>query len=348
MNISKYEQYEHGISISSREKDVRNQLKDIAEKKGLPLSFDNLGSTFMHINSKKSDARTLMISFAMDECGYMVSKIYEDGSLGLSNVSNQPIENLLGQEMLIRTRDGKTVEGFTTFENCTTYQAQRLAQSLKIEDCRVLVASSSKQESEQLGIHLGDAVVIAQPLSYLKPYLAGRALDVCTGLYVMEQLAETFSKQELDINLVLGGVVQEKVAYRGAVSSTTSLQPDVSLSLAFEPESKEHKLGSGSFVKAFDKTLLPNWDLFTLINETTEMHSQISDYGTSASFIHKSLCGVPSAVVGIHVKNASLNTAIAHEGDIQHLLEQLRLIILKLHESKLESLIQLRGSYHEN
>ena len=323
INTKFFEDREHIISISSREKHIRNELKAIAKETGSVLIFDNLGSTFLHFASKQENAKKLMISFPMDEYGYMVRSINEDGYISIVGVSNQTSVNLLGKTMILKTREGIQYEGYTTFKRLDLKESKEEELSIKEEECQVYFGFTSKEEAKSKGVNIGDAVVIKNVFHYLKPLVSARGLDVKTGLYTAYNLAHYLKGKDMGYDVYLGGIVQEKVAYRGSVSATTTIQPDINISLAFESETKAQKVGSGVFVKVFDKTTLPNQEMFYFMKDTTSVHSFSSHYGTSASFIHKSLTGVPSLVIGIHGLNIGLNTMLFHEEDIECLSQVL-------------------------
>jgi len=331
------------ISISSREKQAREVIKKIAKQYECEPIFDNLGSTFINIKSKQKSENKVMLSFPMDESGYMVRGITSTGEIQLVGVSNQTSVNLLGQILLLMTKEGKRFEGYTIFPKLDLKESSKNELLLKEEDCIVEFGFSSKEDAIKKGVNIGDSVVIKTLLDEKESLLITRGLDVKVSLYMINELVEAIDQLDLDFDVIIGGVVQEKVGYRGSVSATTTVQPSINISFAFESETSTYGCGSGVFIKTFDKTTLPNIDMANFITKHCNVHAHISDFGTSASFIHKSLTGVPSVVMGIHGRNIGLQTQMCHKDDIQAYVKEITKIVTTL---SLEDINQIKGCTH--
>ena len=68
-------------ATSGFEQEVRNYLEKNLEKYADEIKFDNLGGIYAIKKSKKENAKTVMVAAHMDEVGFLVTKITDNGFL---------------------------------------------------------------------------------------------------------------------------------------------------------------------------------------------------------------------------------------------------------------------------
>jgi len=156
---------------SSHEEGVRkvvlNRLAPWAQKMA---TTDAAGNLVLHLGSGKKDAKTppsIVFMAHMDEIGYEVKKIEDDGRLLVSGLGGGYPQYFLGHVALIHLADGSSVGGVMELPGGWD---QPLAAgrpgfewplSLRSEGpVYVYVGTSSKAETEKLGIKEGDWLTI--------------------------------------------------------------------------------------------------------------------------------------------------------------------------------------------
>ena len=81
MNLDRLKTICSCCGVSSNEQDIAEIMKPAFEENADQIVRDNLGSIFAYKKSKRENAKTFMIACPMDECGMMVSKVNDNGTL---------------------------------------------------------------------------------------------------------------------------------------------------------------------------------------------------------------------------------------------------------------------------
>jgi putative aminopeptidase len=150
-----------------------NRLPGWAQKK---VTTDAAGNLVLHIGDEKRETKTPRIAFVahMDEIGYQVKKIEEDGRLQVEVLGGGYPQYFLGHVVLVHQKDGTSVGGVLELPagwDKAGFEFPSSARSMD-EPAHVYVGTKSKEETEKLGIALGDFVTI--PKQY-RPLLGTRA-----------------------------------------------------------------------------------------------------------------------------------------------------------------------------
>ncbi|HWZ99898.1 MAG TPA: M20/M25/M40 family metallo-hydrolase [Candidatus Dormibacteraeota bacterium] len=162
---------------SGHEEAVRKKVKELlpewARKK---TETDAAGNLVLRLGGGKRDAKSPSIAFVahMDEIGYEVKKIEEDGRLVVDSVGGGYPQYFLGHVVLIQKSDGNKVGGVLELPEGWDKPGFEWPLSLRgmDEGQHVYVGTRSKEETEKLGIKVGDWMTI--PKAY-RPLLGTRA-----------------------------------------------------------------------------------------------------------------------------------------------------------------------------
>ena len=162
---------------SGHESAVRDQvtklLPEWAQKK---VTTDAAGNLVLRIGDGKRDANTPRIAFVahLDEIGYEVKKIEDDGRLQVGVLGGGYPQYFLGHVVLVHKKDGTHVGGVLELPggwDKPGFEWPTGARSMD-EPAHVYVGTKSKEETEKLGIAANDFVTI--PKEY-RPLLGTRA-----------------------------------------------------------------------------------------------------------------------------------------------------------------------------
>lgn len=137
---------------------------------------DPSGNLILHLGEVKSESNSPRIAFVahMDEIGYEVKKIEDDGRLLVSVLGGGFPEYFLGHVVLIHTSDGMRFAGVLELPQGWEqpgFEWPHGPRSLD-ESVHMYVGTHSNKETEQLGIKIGDWVTV--PKEY-RPLLGKRA-----------------------------------------------------------------------------------------------------------------------------------------------------------------------------
>jgi putative aminopeptidase FrvX len=92
--------------------------------------------------------------------------------------------------------------------------------------------ANSRQEVEDMGIHVGSVITFEDELMVMnEKFLVGRALDNRIGGYMIAEVARMLheNKQKLPFGLYLVNAVQEEIGLRGAEMIAHRIKPDVAI-----------------------------------------------------------------------------------------------------------------------
>jgi putative aminopeptidase FrvX len=154
-------------------KAVMNRLPEWAEKK---VTTDAAGNLVLHLGDGKRDEKTLRIAFVahMDEIGYEVKKIEDDGRLQVDVLGGGYTQYFLGHVVLVHKRDGNKTGGVLELPagwDKPGFEWPSGPRSMD-EPGHVYVGTKTKEETAKLGIAEGDFVTI--PKEY-RPLVGTRA-----------------------------------------------------------------------------------------------------------------------------------------------------------------------------
>ncbi len=170
-------QLTEAYGASGHEGAVRDEVKKLlpewAQKKA---TTDAAGNLVLHLGDGKRDEKTPRIAFVahLDEIGYEVKKIEDDGRLQVAVLGGGYSQYFLGHVVLVHKKDGNHVGGVLELPEGWDKPGFEWPSGPRAMDepAHVYVGTKSKEETEKLGIAAGDFVTI--PKEY-RPLLGTRA-----------------------------------------------------------------------------------------------------------------------------------------------------------------------------
>lgn len=246
------------VGISGDEKEVSKALA--AHYKGLcdEVIYDNLGSIFAVKKCGKENAKRVMVCAHMDEVGFMITEIHDNGLLSFIKIGDIADGAMYGSRVTLKTREGKELTGAIVADGDTLEKGE--GKKMKID-----LGCASKKEVEDLGVFVGDSAVISGDFVQVQNRVFAKAWDNRFGCTLTVELLEALKDVELDYDLYIGASVMEEVGIRGGTSATGLIHPDMGIvldcSAANDYAGKEEevgKLGKGVLVRYYDKGMMPN------------------------------------------------------------------------------------------
>jgi len=152
--------------VSGREDQVRDLVRSMLPAWAKPR-VDELGNLTIAVGS---GTPSTLLAAPLDEDGYVVSEITEDGYLRLHRPTREPAHRLLdqfhvGQPILIHTRRNGAVPGVTATPSThlRRYLPADEANRIKgLEDLWVDVGAENRAQVDQLGIRMLDSVTLRE------------------------------------------------------------------------------------------------------------------------------------------------------------------------------------------
>jgi len=207
----------------------------------------------------------VMLAGHIDEIGLQVSHIDEDGFLFFAEIGGWDSQVLVGQRVRVLASGGEDpspddpgVPGVIGKKPIHLLKKEEQDRATKVKDLWIDLGCSNREEVGDLGVRVGDPVVLDAPWVQLAgDRIASRAVDNRIGAYVVLEALRMLAADPPQAAVMAVATVQEEIAYSGggARSSAFSLEPDLALvvDVTFSTdvpdidkrELGEHKVGGG-------------------------------------------------------------------------------------------------------
>lgn len=287
---------------------------------------------------KSGNGPTVALIAHMDEIGFMVQGITEDGFLLLVPLGGWWNHTLPSQRVLVQTRDARRIPGQIGTRPPHLLPESQRNQVMPNDALFVDIGASSRTEVEGLGITIGCAVVPdvrLQPLEVAHRWM-GKAFDNRAGVYCMIEAMRRLAQQELNCCVRAIGTVQEEVGTRGARALSAEMVPDLAIILEGPPADdtfgqssvcRQGVLGKGVQVRLFDPTnitppALVDFVLGIAAQEGIPCQPTVRrSGGTDAAASYPNWNGVPAIVLGVPTRYIHSHNGILDDRDLEACVE---------------------------
>jgi endoglucanase len=302
-----------------------------AERFGAKTSTDLVGTPSALVAAKGSSAeggapagdsgesrrRRLVVMGHIDEIGLIVTHIDDEGYLWFREVGGWDAQILVGQRVVLSTREGKT-PGVIGKKPIHLLRGEERKKVAEVRDLHIDIGAKDGEQARGM-VRIGDVAVIdCEPLELPNGRLASRSLDNRLGSFVALEaarlVAEAGGADGWDVVAV--AAAQEETTFGGSRTSAFSLEPDAAIVVDVThatdapgidvKEAGKHELGSGPVVSR-GSTLHPH--LFELLHDSGErqkiaftVEAVGRNTGTDADAVHLSRGGIPTGLVSIPLR----------------------------------------------
>lgn len=261
------------VGVSGYEEYIVRYVKDCLENHNCEnVSIDRIGNLFVHKKGVDTSPH-LMIIAHIDEVGFQVMSLKEDGSAKIKALGNIKTWNTINQKII--TNDGRK-KGIATCDNPQDIKPH------EFDKITVMPTTGSFDIGDVFGF---DIELIETDRQYI-----GKALDNRASCYLMYKAICDFSICNNDVDFVFS--VQEEVGMRGARVAVSEVAPDIIIDLDVSPigERNSLKLGNGIGIKISDSIGISTTRLVEELEkiaceENIKYQMEVSDCGTSELII---------------------------------------------------------------
>ncbi|MED1418592.1 M42 family metallopeptidase [Bacillus sp. FSL W8-1127] len=333
---------------SGNEHAVRAFMKEQLSQYADEVVQDRLGSIF---GVKKGNGPVVMVAGHMDEVGFMITSITDNGMLRFQPLGGWWNQVLLAQRVQIITENGPVIGVIGSIPPHLLSEEQR-KKPMEIKNMLIDIGADDREDAERIGIKPGQfAVPICPftPLANQKKILA-KAWDNRYGCGLAIELLKEVKDETLPNTLYSGATVQEEVGLRGAQTAANMIKPDVFFALDASPandmsgdKNQFGQLGQGALIRIYDRTMVTHRGMREFVLDTAESNQIpyqffVSQGGTDAGRVHLSNEGVPSAVIGICSRYIHTHASMIHIDDYQAAKELLIKLVRSCDQSTVEAI----------
>lgn len=341
--------------VPGNEEEVRDVFIEAAKPYADKMMQDGLGSVIAEKKGPK-DSPKVMFAGHLDEVGFMVSQITEEGFIKFQTLGGWWSQVLLGKQVEIKTGKGDLIHGVIGCKPPHVLSAEARKTPYKIEDMFIDVGASSEDEIAEWGVRPGDMVVPYSPYKRLNnsKFLVAKAWDNRIGLAVALRVFENLKKEDLVNTIYAVGNVQEEVGLRGAKTASNVIEPDISFALdtgtagdtpGMKPEEADSKLGEGPQIIIYDASMIAHKELRDFVVDIAEeleipfQYTVITGGGTDAGSQHVSGHGVPSLAITVPTRYLHSHSSVIHEDDFENTVKLVEEVIRRLDKDAVEKII---------
>lgn len=341
--------------IAGFETEVKSKVKGYLEPLSDEIIEDNLGGIFGKKNAI-TGKKTLLIGGHLDEIGFMVTEIDDDGFLKFTPVGGWWNQVMLSQRMSIVTGEGKVVTGVIGSKPPHVLSPEERKKPVEIKDMFIDIGVASKEEVLEAGVQLGDMVTPYTEFTEManKNYLLAKAWDNRFGVALSIDVLKTLKDEDININLVSGATVQEEVGLRGAKVAANKVKPDLAIAvdvgLAMDTPGMKSSNGTGDLGKGPLVILLDGSNIghvpfrkhILQVAKDKDIPVQlqvIPGGGTDAGSFHVSNDGVPSVAIGVPLRYMHSNVSIMHKEDYNNAVKLVSEVVKSLNDDKVDEII---------
>ncbi len=339
-------------ATSGHEEPMRRYMAEHMRPYVDEIQYDGLGGVFGIKKCRDEQAKTVMIASHMDEVGFMVAAIRDNGSLKVVPLGGWNANVVSAQRFTLQTQKGDMPVISSSIPPHLLRGTQQNG-SIDVSEILFDAGFSSKEEAMEYGVRPGDTIVPESEaiLTANKKNVIAKAWDNRYGCLLILMLLEELKDVELSVNLVVGANVQEEVGLRGAPVSAHMFQPDlffaVDCSAANDIQTKTDTfghLGEGFLVRIQDPRFIMLPRMRQYIIDIAEQHHipyqyYVSKGGTDAAEVHKANNGIPSAVIGVVARYIHTHQSMFSIDDFLAAKDEMSAIIRDLNTDKVQTLI---------
>lgn len=287
-------------------------------------TIDALGNLIVNKKGETEPKNKVALFAHMDEVGFIVTYITEDGFVNVANVGGIDNSALFGKKITINGCVG--VAGAKAIHQCSEDERKKIPE---ITEVSVDFGFESREEAEKY-ISLGDFGYFKSDfVEFGNDIIKSKALDDRLGCAIMLELLQEKSK----INYTCVFTVQEEVGTRGATVSAYTVKPDYAIvietttasDIPDTPENKKVcKVGKGAVVSFMDRGTIYNKDLYKKAREIADKNGIANQTktvvagGNDASAIHKSAGGIKTVAVSLPCRYIHSSASVGSKADMEN------------------------------
>lgn len=312
---------------------IISEIKDYCE-----YNIDNLGSVIAFKKGKNTPDKKVMICSHMDEVGFIITDITDDGYIKFSAVGGIDSKVVLNRTVMINNVKG--VIGLKAV-HLLSDEEKNTAPSFK--NLYIDIGAESKEDALKY-VHPGDYAYFKNDFIKLgKNLIKSKALDDRIGCMLMIELI----KSDLQYDTWFCFNVQEEVGLRGAACTSYSVQSDISIILEATTAAdlcgvtggdRVCVLGDGPVVSFMDGRTIYDKNLYQLAMNTAkenEINIQTKTAiagGNDAGAVQTSGKGSRVMAVSLPCRYIHSASSVVNCNDIEDTRKLLKVLLPKLYD----------------
>jgi putative aminopeptidase FrvX len=238
------------------------------------FSIDNLGNVTAIKNGKDS-SKKVMLGAHMDEIGFIVTHIDDNGFVRFHTLGGFDPKTLTAQRVIVHgKKDLMGVMGSKPIHVMTAEERNKVPKSTDY-----FIDMGMNKEEVEKHIEIGNPITRERQLIEMGDCVNCKSIDNRVSVYILIEVLKQLKTIPYDVYAVF--TVQEEVGLRGANVSALNIQPDfgfgIDTTIAFDvPGAAAHEkvteLGKGTAIKIMDSQTICDHRMVSFMKKTADAH----------------------------------------------------------------------------
>lgn len=328
-------------SPSGFEAPAQKVFKEYVKKYADEVKTDVMGNVIGIVNPKGKIK--VMLSGHMDEIGFMVRYVDDNGFIYFSAIGGVDTGVIAGQRLYIHTKGGPVlaVVGKTAVHLLDEEQRKK---TLKIHEYWLDIGAKNKKEAVKK-VSIGDAITFAFTYEELdKDIVASRSFDNKAGSFIVAEVIRALKGKKIKAAVFGASSVQEEIGRRGVKPCAYSIDAHIGIAIDVThatdyPDAQKKKVGDIKLGKGpgISRGANINHKVFNLLVKAAQIkkipyqiEGEPADSGTDATMMQLIRSGMATGLVGVPNRYMHTPSEVISLQDLENTVKLIVAFIEKL------------------
>lgn len=318
---------------------VINEIKGFVDD----VSIDNIGN-ITALKKGTDSSKKIMSAAHLDEIGFMVNYIDEDGFVYFNTLGGFDPKTLTAQRVIIHGK--KDVIGVMSSKPLHVMSAEERNKVAKISDYFIDLGMPYDEVIKH--VEVGNSITRERELIEMGKCVNGKSLDNRVAVYILIETLKSLKDQEIPYDFYAVFTVQEEVGIRGANVATHTINPDfgiaIDTTIAYDlpgarPQEKVTHLGKGTAIKVMDASAICDYRMVAFMKQVAKENDIqyqleiLTAGGTDTAGIQRmGKNGAIAGAISIPTRHLHQVVEMAHKEDIMLSVKLLSLCVKNINK----------------
>ncbi len=232
---------------------------------------DAMGNVIAKLKGKSSDKR-VMAAAHMDEIGFIVTHIDDEGFIRFHTLGGFDPKTLTSQRVIVHGK--KDVMGVMGSKPIHLMTPEERGKKMAIKD--YFIDTGMKKEQVEALVQVGDPITRDRGLIIMGNCVNCKSIDNRVSVYILLEALKEMKSGEIPFDFYGVFTVQEEIGLRGAIAAARHINPDfgfgIDTTIAFDtpgaqPQEKVTSLGDGTAIKVMDSSTICDYRMVKYMRE---------------------------------------------------------------------------------
>lgn len=320
------------------------RIREVVLREVQPLvdevSVDNMGNIIAV--KRGQERKKVMIAAHIDEIGFIVNHIDDDGFLRFLPLGGFDPKTLTSQRVIVHGK--RDVIGVMGCKPIHIMKPEERTKQLPLTEYFIDLGMT-KDEVRKI-VKIGDPVTRERELIEIGDCVNSKSIDNRVSVFILLEVLRNLQGATVPYDIYAVFTVQEEVGLRGAISAAHLIDPDfgfgLDVTIAFDvPGAQGHevvtRLGRGAAIKIMDGTVISDYRMVNYMKKMAHQNNipwqpeLLPAGGTDTAGLQRhGKKGAIAGAISIPLRHIHQTIEMAHKGDIQNCIDLLRVCISSL------------------